>query len=118
VSFEKNNPITTLMTDTATGDIRTDILNEKVMSAIIEIKVQILFVLWVAFFLSIHDSNSGLWTLCLTAGSFLWSFIVVCYATFQSCILSRPAIVEAFDSPVNESDKLEVKVPDAQDDRG
>src|SRR3984885_15471305 len=39
VSFEKNNPITTLMTDVATGDIRTDILNEKVMSAIIEIKV-------------------------------------------------------------------------------
>jgi len=41
VSFEKNNPITTLMTDTATGDIRSDILNEKVMSAIIEIKVPV-----------------------------------------------------------------------------
>src|SRR5215472_5095787 len=41
VSFEKNNPITTLMTDVATGDIRTDILNEKVMSAIIEIKVPV-----------------------------------------------------------------------------
>ena len=39
VSFEKNNPITTLMTDVTTGDIRADILNEKVMSAIIEIKV-------------------------------------------------------------------------------
>src|SRR5271169_6663290 len=41
VSFEKNNPITTLMTDVATGDIRADILNEKVMSAIIEIKVPV-----------------------------------------------------------------------------
>lgn len=41
VSFEKNNPITTLMTDTSTGDIRTDILNEKVMSAILEIKVPV-----------------------------------------------------------------------------
>jgi hypothetical protein len=41
VSFEKNNPITTLMTDVNTGDIRTDILNEKVMSAIIEIKVDV-----------------------------------------------------------------------------
>ena len=41
VSFEKNNPITTLMTDVNTGDIRTDILNEKVMSAIIEIKVPV-----------------------------------------------------------------------------
>ncbi len=39
VSFEKNNPITTLMTNVETGDIREDILNEKVMSAIIEIKV-------------------------------------------------------------------------------
>jgi len=41
VSFEKNNPISTLMTDVTTGDIRTDILNEKVMSAIIEIKVPV-----------------------------------------------------------------------------
>ena len=41
VSFEKNNPITTLMTDVTTGDIRADILNEKVMSAIIEIKVPV-----------------------------------------------------------------------------
>lgn len=38
VSFEKNNPVTTLMTDVATGEIRADILNEKVMSAIIEVK--------------------------------------------------------------------------------
>jgi ferredoxin len=38
VSFEKKNPITSLMTDVATGTLRTDILNEKVMSAIVEIK--------------------------------------------------------------------------------
>ena len=41
VSFEKNNPITTLMSNVETGDIRPDILNEKVMSAIIEIKVEV-----------------------------------------------------------------------------
>jgi ferredoxin len=41
VAFEPKNPITTLMTDTATGDIREDILNEKVMSAILEIKVDV-----------------------------------------------------------------------------
>jgi len=39
VSFEKNNPVATLMTDTATGDIREDILDEKVLSAILEISV-------------------------------------------------------------------------------
>lgn len=39
IAFEKNNPITGLMTDPATGDIRDDILNEKVLSAIVEIKV-------------------------------------------------------------------------------
>jgi hypothetical protein len=39
VSFEKNNPITTLMADEATGTIREDILNEKVLSAIVEVKV-------------------------------------------------------------------------------
>ena len=41
VPFEKNNPITTLMTDVATGDIKLDLLNEKVLSAILEIKVPI-----------------------------------------------------------------------------
>jgi ferredoxin len=41
VAFEPKNPVTTLMTDTATGDIREDILNEKVMSAILEIKVDV-----------------------------------------------------------------------------
>ena len=33
------NPFTLLMTDTATGTIREDVLNEKVMSAIVKIKV-------------------------------------------------------------------------------
>jgi len=41
IAFEKNNPITGLMTDPTTGDMREDILNEKVLSAIVEIKVPI-----------------------------------------------------------------------------
>jgi ferredoxin len=41
VSFEKKNPITSLMTDVKTGTMREDILNEKVMSAIVEIKVPV-----------------------------------------------------------------------------
>jgi ferredoxin len=41
VHFEKRNPITSLMTNTATGAIREDILGEKVMSAIVEIKVPV-----------------------------------------------------------------------------
>ena len=41
VSFEKKNPITSLMTDVPSGTIREDILNEKVMSAIVEIKVSV-----------------------------------------------------------------------------
>jgi hypothetical protein len=39
VSFEKKNPITSLMSDVATGTVREDILNEKILSAILEIKV-------------------------------------------------------------------------------
>ena len=39
VEFEKNNPVTSLMTDTAKGFIRGDILQEKVLSAIVEVKV-------------------------------------------------------------------------------
>jgi ferredoxin len=39
VAFEKKNPFTSLMTDVATGTIREDILGEKVLSAIVEIKV-------------------------------------------------------------------------------
>lgn len=41
VAFEKKNPLTSLMSDVATGTIRQDIMNEKVLSAIIEIKVPV-----------------------------------------------------------------------------
>jgi ferredoxin len=41
VSFEKKNPITSLMSDVASGTLREDILNEKLMSAIVEIKVPV-----------------------------------------------------------------------------
>lgn len=41
VSFEKRNPITSLMTDVTTGKLRDDILGEKVLSAIVEIKTRI-----------------------------------------------------------------------------
>ena len=41
VSFEKKNPVTSLMTDVATGTLREDILDEKLMSAIVEIKVPV-----------------------------------------------------------------------------
>ena len=41
VPFETKNPITSLMSDRATGTLREDILNEKLMSAIVEIKVPI-----------------------------------------------------------------------------
>ena len=38
ITFEKRNPVTSLMTNTSTGDIREDILNEKILSAIVEFK--------------------------------------------------------------------------------
>ena len=41
VAFEQNNPIATLMLDPETGEIRPDILNEKVLSAILEIKIPV-----------------------------------------------------------------------------
>lgn len=41
VTFEKRNPVTTLMTDPSTGTIREDIMDEKVLSAILEIKVPV-----------------------------------------------------------------------------
>lgn len=44
IEFEKNNPVTQLMTDTISGDLRPDILNEKILSAIIEIKTSITMV--------------------------------------------------------------------------
>jgi ferredoxin len=41
VAFEKKNPVTSLMTDVSTGTLREDILDEKVLSAIVEIKVPV-----------------------------------------------------------------------------
>jgi ferredoxin len=41
VAFEKKNPITSLMSDVATGTLREDIMGEKVLSAIVEIKVPV-----------------------------------------------------------------------------
>ena len=41
VPFEKKNPLTLLMSDVATGSLKEDILNEKVLSAIVEIKVTV-----------------------------------------------------------------------------
>jgi len=39
VTFEPKNPVTFLMTDTSTGEIRPEVLGEKVLTAIIEFKV-------------------------------------------------------------------------------
>lgn len=41
VEFENHNPVTSLMTDPAHGAIRPDILNEKILSAIVEIKTRL-----------------------------------------------------------------------------
>jgi ferredoxin len=41
VKFEKNNPITHLLANESKGDLREDILNEKILSAIVEIKTDI-----------------------------------------------------------------------------
>ena len=41
VAFEKKNPFTLLMTDVKTGTLREDVLDEKVMSAIVEITIGI-----------------------------------------------------------------------------
>ena len=38
VAFEAKNPITHLMVDQATGELKPDLLNEKILSAIVEIK--------------------------------------------------------------------------------
>ncbi len=37
-AFERHNPVTALMPDPSTGAIRPDVLNEKVLSAIVEVK--------------------------------------------------------------------------------
>jgi hypothetical protein len=41
MAFEKKNPITSLMSDVSKGSLREDILGEKVLSAIVEIKVPV-----------------------------------------------------------------------------
>src|SRR5918996_1033591 len=41
VEFEKKNPITSLMSDVKSGTLRDDIMGEKLMSAIVEIKVPV-----------------------------------------------------------------------------
>lgn len=41
VTFEEGNPVTQMMTSIATGDIREDVLNEKVLSCIVEITTSI-----------------------------------------------------------------------------
>lgn len=41
VDFKPENPITLLMSDTKTGQLNPEILNEKVLSAIIEIKIDL-----------------------------------------------------------------------------
>jgi ferredoxin len=41
VKFEPKNPITHLMTDQSTGTLKEDLLNEKILSAIVEIKTNI-----------------------------------------------------------------------------
>ena len=41
VPFEEKNPLTLLMSDVSTGALREDILDEKILSAIVEIKVPI-----------------------------------------------------------------------------
>ena len=41
VRFEPQNPVSHLMTDRETGHLRADILNEKILSAIVEIKTRL-----------------------------------------------------------------------------
>ncbi|HLH32801.1 MAG TPA: 4Fe-4S ferredoxin, partial [Terriglobia bacterium] len=41
IEFEPKNPVTHMMTDRKTGKLREDILNEKILSAIVEFKTPI-----------------------------------------------------------------------------
>lgn len=41
VQFQPQNPVTALMTDTATGEIREDVLGEKVLSCILEFEADV-----------------------------------------------------------------------------
>ena len=44
IAFEKRNPVSSLMSDLTTGALREDILNEKVLSAILELKTTLEYV--------------------------------------------------------------------------
>src|SRR5947207_2566084 len=41
IAFESKNPVTHMMTDRSTGKLRDDILNEKILSAIVEFKTSL-----------------------------------------------------------------------------
>ena len=41
IEFEPKNPVTHMMTDKKAGKIRDDILNEKILSAIVEFKTRV-----------------------------------------------------------------------------
>jgi hypothetical protein len=41
IEFEPKNPVTHLMTERKTGSLRQDVLNEKILSAIVEFKTRI-----------------------------------------------------------------------------
>ena len=41
VEYEKDNPVTSLMPDPKSGGIRDDVLDEKIMSAIVEVKTRV-----------------------------------------------------------------------------
>ena len=42
IEFQPKNPLTTLISDVKTGELRTDVLNEKVMSCILEFKTDMI----------------------------------------------------------------------------
>ncbi len=73
--FEKENPVTQLMVDTETGKMKEEILNEKVLSAIIEIKTRLNRI--PEFLLALEDTQKqidtvisvGVASRCLADGS-------------------------------------------------
>lgn len=58
VTFEAKNPITHLMTDKHAGTLKTDLINEKILSAIVEIKTTIDMV--PAVLDTVHDVAKGI----------------------------------------------------------
>jgi|GEM_PF-3951719 len=69
-----------------------------VIYSVIEIKVQLLSILWVVIVLSFYRFDWGdFGMVLLVTASLLWSCIVIGYAAFQACLLSKPAVVSAFD---------------------